>query len=158
MRRGDKRALTTAQQFIFLKSNPICPGSGSLSFRGMIWNYRTRPTILSREYSIQISYHGGDPPKVLVKEPDLSLLAEGRPLPHVYRDPTRLCLYLPGSNEWDNTMRIDQTFVPWTASWLYYFEDWLESSDWKGGGVHPGEEGESDYNRAVRRSARHAYR
>jgi hypothetical protein len=27
--------------------------------------------------------------------------------------------------------------VPWTALWLFYFEEWLTSDDWKGGGIHP---------------------
>ena len=150
--------LTAAQQFLFLKNNPICHGSGSLTFKGIVWSYCARPTLLSREYAVRIAYQKGDTPRVIVTEPDLSMLAEGRPLPHVYHHPTRLCLYLPGSGEWDATMRIDQTFVPWTTSWLYYFEDWLELNDWKGGGVHPGNEDETNYNRAVRRSARHAFR
>jgi hypothetical protein len=36
-------------------------------------------------------------------------------------------------------MRIDQTIVPWTAVWLFYFEEWLTSDEWKGGGVHLGD-------------------
>jgi hypothetical protein len=35
--------------------------------------------------------------------------------------------------------RIDQTIVPWAALWLFYFEEWLSSDQWKGGGEHPGE-------------------
>jgi hypothetical protein len=34
-------------------------------------------------------------------------------------------------------MRLDLTVVPWTALWLFYFEEWLASDDWKGGGMHP---------------------
>jgi hypothetical protein len=34
-------------------------------------------------------------------------------------------------------MLIDQTFVPWTALWLFYFEDWLTTNEWRGGGEHP---------------------
>ena len=34
-------------------------------------------------------------------------------------------------------MRSDQTVVPWTSLWLFYFEDWLASNEWKGGGEHP---------------------
>ena len=70
-------------------------------------------------------------------DPDLSELAGERPLPHVYHDPLRLCLTLPGTREWTGTMRIDQTFVPWATTWLYYFEEWLISDEWKGGGKHP---------------------
>jgi hypothetical protein len=39
-------------------------------------------------------------------------------------------------------MRIDLTIVPWAMLWLFYFEEWLSSSDWKGGGVHPGDKHE----------------
>ena len=34
-------------------------------------------------------------------------------------------------------MRLDQTIVPWTALWLLYFEEWLFSDEWAGGGVYP---------------------
>jgi hypothetical protein len=34
-------------------------------------------------------------------------------------------------------MRLDRTIVPWIALWLFYFEEWLASDDWKGGGMHP---------------------
>ena len=33
--------------------------------------------------------------------------------------------------------RISETIVPWTFLWLWYFEEWLASDVWKGGGVHP---------------------
>jgi hypothetical protein len=34
-------------------------------------------------------------------------------------------------------MRIDNTIVPWAILWLFYFEEWLSSDEWKGGGEHP---------------------
>jgi hypothetical protein len=34
-------------------------------------------------------------------------------------------------------MRIDNTIVPWAILWLFYFEEWLWSDEWKGGGEHP---------------------
>jgi hypothetical protein len=75
-----------------------------------------------------------------VLTPHLPSLAEGRKIPHVFQqDPTRLCLYLPRSGEWAPNMWISETFVPWSFLWLYYFEDWLFTSEWKGGGVHPKE-------------------
>ena len=36
-------------------------------------------------------------------------------------------------------MRLDQTIVPWAILWLFYFEEWLSSNEWKGGGMHPEE-------------------
>ena len=54
------------------------------------------------------------PAPVRISEPDLELLAQGRPLPHIYTNPLRLCLHLPGTEDWDSTKRIDQTIIPWT--------------------------------------------
>lgn len=146
--------LTPAQQFMFLRANPICTGTGRLHATGLVWNYRVRPTPLSREYSMRITFQRGETPDVFVVDPDISELADGRTLPHVYHNPLRLCLTPPGTREWTGTMRIDQTFVPWATAWLYYFEEWLASDEWKGGGEHPDPENVERYNRSVRRAAR----
>jgi hypothetical protein len=150
----DRPDLTPAQQFLFLRSNPICAGTGQLHATGLIWDYRDRPTPLSREYSMRITFQRSETPGVFVTNPDLSALAGGRPLPHVYHDPLRLCLTLPGTREWTGTMRIDQTFVPWATIWLYYFEEWLISDEWKGGGKHPDRTDSEHYGRRVRRATR----
>lgn len=144
--------LTPAQQYMFLRANPICAGTGRLHATGLIWDYRDRPTPLSREYSMRVTFRRGETPDVFVLTPDLSDLAGDRPLPHVYRDPLRLCLTLPGTREWAGMMRIDQTFVPWATTWLYYFEEWLASDEWKGGGEHPHENNIAKYSRFVRQA------
>ncbi len=139
---------------MFLRANPICAGTGRLHATGLIWDYRDRPTPLSREYSMRITFQRGETPDMFVMDPDLSELAGGRPLPHVYPDPLRLCLTLPGTREWTGTMRIDQTFVSWATTWLYYFEEWLISDEWKGGGKHPNPSDSERYGRRVRRATR----
>jgi hypothetical protein len=101
-----------------------------------------------------ITFRPGESPRVIAVSPSLTELAGERKIPHVYYDPLRLCLYLPGSGEWESHMRIDKTFVPWTATWLYYFEEWLESDDWKGGGEHPNTGEAETYNRRTRRRFR----
>jgi hypothetical protein len=30
--------------------------------------------------------------------------------------------------------------VPWAYLWLFYFEHWLATDEWQGGGKHPGED------------------
>lgn len=80
-------------------------------------------------------------PEVIVLTPDLSVLAGGRKLPHTYAHAgagTRLCLWLPGSGEWTPMRKLGDTVIAWTAEWLTYFEDWLFSNEWLGGGVHAG--------------------
>lgn len=139
---------------MFLRANPICAGTGRLHATGLIWDYRDRPTPLSREYSMRIKFQRDETPSVFVTDPELSALAGARPLPHIYHDPQRLCLTLPGAREWTGTMRIDQTFVPWATMWLYYFEDWLISDEWKGGGKHPDPTDNERYGRRVRRASR----
>jgi hypothetical protein len=139
MRYGRQRALTAAQQFINLRSNPLSAGHGILRAGRFAWNYETTPSALSRVYRIRIEIDRDLSPDVFVEDPDLHELAGGRNLPHIYPNPTRLCLYLPGTIEWRPWMRLDQTVVPWTSLWLFYFEDWLASDEWKGGGEHPPE-------------------
>jgi hypothetical protein len=138
-RRGTP-SLSAAVQFMHLRRNPICAGEGDLLPGRLTWRFECQPSPLARTYTVQIGYAQGSVPKVIVLDPDLSVLAEGRRIPHVYSEaPMRLCLYLPRAQEWHPGLRIDETIVPWTYLWLDYFEEWLWSNNWKGGGVHPGE-------------------
>jgi hypothetical protein len=132
------RALTAAEQFLVLQTNPLTAGTGALGVGSLIWRYVATPSPLGRLYDLRLDFRQGHPPDVFVEHPDLAELADGRELPHVYQQqPTELCLHLPRIHEWSGEMRLDQTIVPWAALWLYYFEEWLVSDDWKGGGEHP---------------------
>jgi hypothetical protein len=91
-------ALTAVQQFVNLKINPICKGEGGVRLGKLNWEFTVRPDPLSRLYRVRIEFRQGAVPQVSVIDPDLSLLAEGRKLPHVYdQTPAQLCLYLPGT-------------------------------------------------------------
>lgn len=139
MRFDQPRPLTIAQQLFDLRRDAVTgSGKGSLRAGRLVWNFEAQPTPLSRLYAVRVNYlqrDGG--PEVIVVAPDLVAFADGRKLPHVYQQsPPRLCLYLPGAGEWAAHKRLSQTVVPWAALWLFYFEEWLSSDDWKGGGVH----------------------
>jgi hypothetical protein len=132
--------LSVAQQYLALRSNPICAGVGQMHCGRLAWEYEAQPSLLSRTYIVRITYSLRDKPQVLVRSPSLVELARPRRLPHVYQqNPTLLCLYRSIKGDWSAQMRLDQTVVPWTALWLFFFEDWLASNEWKGGGEHPGE-------------------
>jgi hypothetical protein len=47
---------------------------------------------------------------------------------------------MPRAGQWTPEKSIAATIVPWTILWLFYFEEWLLSNEWKGGGFHPEEE------------------
>ena len=135
--------ISAAYQYLHLRTNPLSSGSGSLAPGRLTWRFVTSPTPLSRQYRLRIEYRQGAVPRVFVEAPDLIGLTGGRRLPHVYsQQPPRLCLYLPGTGEWTPAMRLDQTVVPWAILWLFYFEEWLASNEWKGGGMHPGDKDE----------------
>lgn len=66
---------------------------------------------------------------------------EEEPLPHVYLDPaclklSPLCLFDPRDDEWQPTMLLAETIVPWTCEWLVFYEIWSATGKWLGGGRH----------------------
>jgi len=103
----------------------------------LVWAGSLTPTEFSRTYDVVIAHRiGGPRPLVYVAEPRLKLV-NGLRLPHVFSLNT-LCLSY-GNREWNNSMLIANTLVPWTAEWLAYYEVWLATDgDWMGGGIHFG--------------------
>ena len=90
----------------------------------------------------------------------------GEPPPHVFRlghppEFPALCLYDSRADEWSPEQLIAETIVPWTIHWLYWFEVWLLTGEWRGGGRHPEVEPEpwlstvaSDRENAAQRARR----
>ena len=82
-------------------------------------------------------------PRVQVLNPLLEKhpnYAEG-PIPHVYwskkeLDLPYLCLFSPELREWTLDDLIAHTTIFWAAEWLYFYEGWLLTKKWKGGGRH----------------------
>lgn len=75
---------------------------------------------------------------VLERHPDY----EDGPIPHVYvnRDEPRLpylCLFDPYAREWTPGDLLAETTLPWTARYLFFYEGWLATRKWRGGGRHP---------------------
>lgn len=135
-----KRSLSPEQQYFRLRSSPICKGKGVVH-RGILnWEFNVRPTPLSRLYKLRIRQQKNLSPEVYVLTPNLNYLANGRLLPHVYsQKPVQLCLHFPKNDEWTHDKSIAETIVPWSYLWLFYFEHWLATDEWQGGGKHVGE-------------------
>ena len=47
----------------------------------------------------------------------------------------RICLYR--YSEFTSSKLLANTIVPWTIEWLYFYELWLTTGEWLGGGEHP---------------------
>jgi len=104
----------------------------------LTWTHSLSPSPLGDIYKIKLVYHLTESPKVYVVDPKPLLRAkEKTKLPHCYdQERQRLCLYYPKYNEWDKTMLLTSTIIPWTYEWLYHYEIWLGTGEWHGGGIH----------------------
>lgn len=104
--------------------------------RGLVcWEGWLRPTDYSDRYKLRIELTHHTPPQAFVLSHSL-MNAKGEVAPHVYRNES-LCLYRPKYDEWERGMFVHETTIPWSSLWLYYYEIWLTTGKWMGGGEHP---------------------
>ena len=101
----------------------------------LIWVGQLVPSPLSRSYSVRLCYKLRGNPSVEVLEPRLKK-RKGKKPPHLYSG-ERLCLYMPRVGDWDRSMLLSGTIIPWASEWLLHYEIWLATGEWFGGGVHP---------------------
>lgn len=105
----------------------------------LTWTQTISPSPLGGLYKVKLVYHLNKAPKIYVVDPKPLPLANGeKKLPHCYdQKEQHLCLYYPDGKEWNKTMLLATTVIPWTYEWLYHYEIWLGTGEWTGGGVHP---------------------
>jgi hypothetical protein len=95
-----------------------------------------QPTPLSNNYFFRLLYENKIKPDIEIIKPKLIRNFKNEEIPHVYPG-NRLCLYFPPANEWDPSKLITKYIIPWISEWLYYYEIWLSTGEWLGGGIHP---------------------
>lgn len=134
------RPLDIATQLgLLLEAYPdaICYLSGG----DLHWHGTLQPDEHCRRYRVHVIHRAGGPiPECYVIDPTPRQLVQesrmpDRPVPHVYRaagDP--LCLFF-GEREWNGSMPMARTTIPWISLWLRFFEIWLVTDTWEGGGV-----------------------
>ena len=81
----------------------------------------------------------GQKPKVFMYDNHIEGI-EKDDFPHKYhkdlkKQEVQLCLNMP--YEFDYSLRIIDTIIPWTQEWLYFYEIWLTTGEWRGGGHTP---------------------
>ena len=99
--------------------------SGCATWRGPL-----QPRSVSPVYQIEIRYKHKKIPNVKVLSPPLA-----SDVPHLYSDRS-LCLYWPKEWWWQQDKLIADIIIPWAASWLYYYELWLDTGKWLGPSSH----------------------
>lgn len=103
---------------------------------------KVQPTEISKEYNVLLQYDSVQrKPQVYVSVEQLNIDDKDN-IPHKYgikningEEYVNLCLYYPG--EWNSTMNISDTIIPWISEWLCHFEYWSITGTWCGGGKHP---------------------
>ncbi|MEU8205821.1 hypothetical protein [Streptosporangium sp. NPDC049046] len=91
-----------------------------------------QPSAICRVYTVEVTYRHRSRPRVMVIDPELKLHPRATALPHVYPKGD-LCLHLPG--EWNDSMLLARTIMPWTCEWLLHYELWLITGRWAGSGA-----------------------
>lgn len=129
---GSRRPLPLFQQLLGLQH--LLPGShGSVRSNRLIWRGDIRPTARSTMYTVQIVLQLSKPLEITILNPPLRR-REGQLLPHVYSG-DRLCVYM--GDQWAPSKLLSATVLPWIVDWLFYYELWLATGEWLGGGHEP---------------------
>ncbi len=132
-----KRLSLAKQQLALLQSF-----SGSecyiVGHKKLVWKGQLSPSILSRSYPVVLEYTFGHMPKVRVSGEGIKKI-DAPDFPHVFhrdyeKNEVEVCLCY--GNEFTPEMLLADTYIPWAIEWLYFYEIWLVTGEWKGGGIH----------------------
>jgi len=108
----------------------VAGSSGTVRKNRMTWSGRIQPSPASITYTVQIVALHGQAPDITVLDPPLEK-REGEALPHTFPG-DRLCVYR--NDEWNPSKPMATTLLPWISEWLVYYELWLPTGEWFGGG------------------------
>ena len=101
---------------------------GTTKSNSFIFEWNIAPTPFSKSYTIQLRYKNSSPNVYVVAPMPLEVFDKGKKLPHVYNHKEqRICLYYPKNNEWDPSMYLADTIIPWASEWLFHYEIWLST-------------------------------
>ena len=142
MERGRRPAIPLYVQAAGLRS-AFPNGRAVVAGSKLKWDGSLQPTALSPTYDVRLEYTPGTLPRSFLVRPNGRELADSviadRALPHIYGEKplVEMCIFHPKKREWNSGMQMALTIVPWMSMWLSFFEDWLITDIWSGGGEHP---------------------
>ena len=130
------RIITLPVQMMLLKKE-YPEAKCSLKNNELVWEGIIKPSPLSREYNIRILCHGVKQRPVVILYGDNLEGLERKDFPHKFRidkenKEVKLCLHF--FDEFKFLQPITDTIIPWIQEWLYFYEIWLITDKWYGGG------------------------
>lgn len=126
------RFVSLADQALWLKQ--LRGFSSTIRGRTLRARGKVKPLPITDEYTVEIVYELDRRPHVYVIDPLIQRRA-GIRAEHMYSE-NEPCVFLPRSGEWTSSKLPAETVVPWTMLWLIFYETWLVTGVWNGGGVH----------------------
>lgn len=96
------------------------------------------PTPRSRWYTYEVKYKSQQNIRIFILDPLIKTELNGKKAEHLYKDGS-LCLFFPKAKEFDSKKLIVDYIIPWISLWLFFYEAWLVTGKWLGGGIHPTE-------------------
>lgn len=111
-------------------------------------------SIDSHKFIVEVEYtEEHKKPKVFIEASQFNV-DKLEDIPHKYGIKNRrgkkyveICLYY--KHEWNRSMNISDTIVPWAIEWLYFYDMWLITKKWLGGGKHPTKKDIKKHNKCV---------
>lgn len=108
-------------------------------------------TLREGKYLIRLDYSVGRRPRVYMLEPEIDMSSSleihtfGKTYHGAYkRRLPELCLTYSKYKEWNETVLLTDSYIPWAIEWTEFYELWLLTGKWYGGGIHLGEEEKTD--------------
>jgi hypothetical protein len=90
---------------------------------------------LTRRYRVRLKYQKGFEPQVFILDPPLRRRRPDQVVAHTI-GPDRPCLFTP-LRDWHPRLYLGQSVVPWLMEWIVFYEGWLATGHWAGGGTLP---------------------
>jgi len=108
--------------------------------RHLIWSGPIRGFQMSYRISVFWNWvDEGQTPIVFVRSPKIRprVGETFESIPHLMFDPdspedSGLCLFDPEGREWNTSMLIADTTVPWASEWIHHYECWHLDGVWRG--------------------------
>ena len=136
-----RKKLNLGEQLISLKNTYSTHYKAELKHGMLIWEQPVKPSNLSKTYTITVKYNG-QVPEVYIYNQGI-VKSKNDPIPHCYKkkyssknkEYVQICLFYPKSKEWNQTLYLSKTIIPWAIDWLHYYETWRITGQWLGGGI-----------------------
>ncbi len=126
------------QAFNLRRQFPKC--TCKLRHNKLTWYGKIRPTPFSKTYCIKLICHNLSSKPTVILYGDYIEGIDRSDFPHHFKIDkekmeVELCLHMP--YEFNHTGLIANTIIPWAQEWLFFYEIWLATGEWCGGGHKP---------------------